>query len=212
MTSRRTRTIRGTSLAGGEAAGDAVDAVLNNVTSATDSDNAARHIAGDLTVEGTVYANAILSQTTWRTSDPRSKYDMVPLSPAEAAAALGKLQVYAYSSKLDPTGRRNWGLSAAEVAGICGGDFVRMPAGTMDKRTSNGNDVDTHTDSGDSGDVGDVDADKDKTNVVDNNGGHVTSQYMAIDAASIAAGMYAMVLELYKDYETRCQRRCVDDS
>ena len=52
----------------------------------------------------------------------------------------------------------------------------------------------------------------DKTNVVDNNGGHVTSQYMAIDAASIAAGMYAMVLELYKDYETRCQRRCVDDS
>ena len=104
------------------------DVVLDDVTGPLDTANAARHIQGDLTVKGTMYANRVVSATTYGTCDPKSKGPLRPLTAAEVAREMQKLQFFKYESKHDP-GFQKWGYNAHNVQQLNAGNFVRDPAG-----------------------------------------------------------------------------------
>jgi len=126
------RHVRGTTSdgsSGGDGGVDTVihgkaDVVLDDVTGPLDTANAARHIQGDLTVKGTMYANKVISATTYGTCDPKSKGQLRPLTASEVAQEMQKLRFFKYESKHDP-GFQKWGYNAHNVQQLNAGNFVR---------------------------------------------------------------------------------------
>jgi hypothetical protein len=101
------------------------DSVYNDADSHTQTNSVVRHFDGDVTVRGTLVADNILYNSTFGTSDPDSKCNIHNLSLDQAAAMVENLDVIQFQSKLDPTGRTQWGFNAAQVEDASNGEFVR---------------------------------------------------------------------------------------